>query len=299
VTVTEQHDETASEGAVVRAGLAPLMRRTRGRQDVVVGLIDGPIAIGHPDLASARLQRLGDAAPPASDAGAALAHGTFVAGMLCAERSSAAPAICPGCTIVHRVLFEGARAEGEPVSAPPRVLADGVVACVDAGAEIVNLSVAAAPSPNTDRDLQEALSYAMARGAVVVAAAGNDWTVGGSTITRHPGVLPVTALSSAGRPLPSSTIGRSIGRNGIAAPGERITSLAPGGGSVTWTGTSAAAPFVTGALALLRSLLPSVRATRAAMALRQAPGRRSRSIVPTGLAAHAALILLTHSEARR
>jgi len=73
-----------------------------------------------------------------------------------------------------------------------------------------------------------------------------------------------------------STIGRSIGRSGLGAPGVEITSLGAHGRPVTAGGTSAAAPFVTGAVALLcaafpeasggelKSALPAVRAGRPA-----------------------------------
>lgn len=294
VTASEQLQvETASAAPWQRTGLGPLMERTSGRSDVVVGLIDGPIATDHPGLAGARVRRVGTPLPggePANEAGRR--HATFVAGMLCATRASEAPAICPGCAFVHSVIF-GAAPSGDPApSADPGLLADGLVACVDAGAEIINMSVAAAPSPNTDRNLHDALDYAMSRRVIVVAAAGNDGTIGSSTITRHPGVVPVTALDRDDRPLASSNLGRSIGRRGIAAPGQGITSLDPDGGAVSWSGTSVASPFVTGALALLRSLFPTVAAVHALNALRRSGAASRRSIIPAMLDAHAAFMLL-------
>src|SRR5262249_34836194 len=82
--------------------LAALMSRTRGRPEVRIGLIDGPVAPGHPDLAASNIQEVpgrlrGYCAQVGS---AACAHGTFVAGILCGKRGSAAPAICPGCTLL-------------------------------------------------------------------------------------------------------------------------------------------------------------------------------------------------------
>jgi subtilisin family serine protease len=301
VTVSEQlRAEAASAAACRRAGLGSLMRETSGRPEVLVGLIDGPIATDHPDLLGARVRRLDSPLPLAGDvARAARRHGTFVAGMLCATRASEAPAICPQCTLVHAVIFGAARAGPFTPSADPRLLADGLVACVDAGAEIVNMSVAAAPSPNTDRDLRDALRYAVDRRVVIVAAAGNDGTLGSSTITRHPGVVPVGALGADGRPLASSNLGSSIGRRGVAAPGEAITSLDSDGGTVTWSGTSVAAPFVTGALALLRSLFPATSAMQALFVLRSSGAPQRRSIMPAVLDARAAYRLLKQTELRR
>jgi hypothetical protein len=73
-----------------------LMERSSGRHEVVIGLIDGPVATNHPDLAGSNLRRIG-AKPGAGCAltdSVACLHGTFVAGMLSARRGSAAPAIC-------------------------------------------------------------------------------------------------------------------------------------------------------------------------------------------------------------
>src|SRR6516162_5601797 len=77
--------------------LAPLMQRTSGRAEVKVAVIDGPVAVAHPDLSGARIHevpgRLGAAC--ARVGSAACTHGTFVAGILSANRASSAPAICP------------------------------------------------------------------------------------------------------------------------------------------------------------------------------------------------------------
>jgi subtilisin family serine protease len=64
---------------------------------------------------------------------------------------------------------------------------DAIVDYVNAGARVLNLS-AALPQPFSKgaRELEEALGCAAQRGAIVVAAAGNQGTVGGSAITRHP-----------------------------------------------------------------------------------------------------------------
>jgi len=291
--------ETASASACQRAGLGPLMRRTAGRPDVLIGLIDGPIAVDHSDLLGARVKRLASSVPHGDPTDVARRHGTFVAGMLCATRGSEAPAICPECTVLHSVIFGAARTDAFTPSSDTAPLVDGLVACVDAGVDIINMSVAAAPSPNTDRNLDDALSYAMDRRVVVVAAAGNHGTVGSSTITRHRGVVPVIACDSEARPLVSSNLGSSIGQRGIAAPGEGVTSLDPGGGTVRWSGTSVATPFVTGALALLRSLVPATSAVQALIALRRSSAPRPRSIMPLVMDAHAAFRLLTRAYDRR
>jgi hypothetical protein len=83
-------------------GLTPLLERTRGIPEIMVGLIDGPAALDHPDLAGQGIREIAGAVPAAcaNRDSAACAHGTFVAGMLAAKRGSIAPAICPDCTFI-------------------------------------------------------------------------------------------------------------------------------------------------------------------------------------------------------
>ena len=85
-----------------------------------------------------------------------------------------------------------------------------------------------------------------------------------------------------------SNLGSSIGRRGLGAPGDRITSLGAEGGTLTLGGTSAAAPFVTGTMALLWSEFPAATATEIRLAATQASALRRSSVVPPLLDAWAA-----------
>jgi subtilisin family serine protease len=264
-------------------GLLPLMARTSGRPEIAVGLIDGPVALDHPDLAAENIRevpgKLSAACGDASDA--ACAHGTFIAGVLLAKRTSVAPAICPGCSLLVRPIFSEAPANGEQLpSASAPDLADAIIDVIDAGARVINLSVALqGPSPSGGRGLQEALDFALHRGVVVVAAAGNQGAVGGSVITGHPGVIPVAAYDLRGRPMDSSNLGSSIGRRGLGAPGEAVTSLGVNN-PLTLGGTSAATPFVTGAVALIWSEFPGATAAAVRSAVIRAAAPRRTTIVP-------------------
>lgn len=277
-------DRPSARSPLDVVGLSRLMERTPGRPEVVVGLIDGPVAANHADLATESIRSLPSplAGPSARATGAAGAHGTYVAGILSARRDSRAPAICPGCTLLVRPIFlESAPENADTPSASPEELAEAIVECVAAGARVLNLSVAlAAPSPNTERKLEQALGYAAARGAVVVAAAGNQATLGSSAITRHPAVLPVVACDHRGWPAAGSNLAASIGRRGLMAPGEAIVSLQADGGVTRMSGTSAAVPFVTGTVALLGSLFPSVPMVMIRAAVAGGIGLRSSSVVP-------------------
>jgi subtilisin family serine protease len=264
--------------------LTPLMERTSGRPEIKVGLIDGPVVVDHPELATESIQevpgKLSGACAQASSA--ACMHGTFVAGILCAKRNSSAPAICPNCTLLVRPIFsETISGNGQLPSATPEELAAAIVECIDAGAGILNVSAALAqPSAKGERQLEDALDYAARRRVIAVAAAGNQGTLGSSVITRHPWVIPVSACDLRGRPVSQSNLGSSIGRRGLSAPGEDITSLGADNKPLTFGGTSAATPFVTGAVALLWSEFPGATAAEVKFAVTQAYAPPRRIVVP-------------------
>jgi subtilisin family serine protease len=263
--------------------LTPLMQRSLGRPQIKVGMIDGPVAIHHPDFVGQPLHEISGrhGATCSRAASTACMHGTFVAGMLSAKRGSVAPAICPNCTLLIRPIFpETLSATGDTPSASPEELAAAVVDTVNAGARVINLSAALTnPSAHGEHVLASALNYASRQGVIVIAAAGNQGTVGSSTITAHPWVIPVVSCDLRARPTPESNLGISIGRCGLTAPGENIVSLGPNGKPQTSSGTSAAAPFVTGTIALLWSEFPRATASEIKLAVTQATKPR-RSIVP-------------------
>lgn len=274
-------------------GLPPLMARGTGRPETVVALIDGSVATGHPELAGQDVRILGAGAgcPPADRA---CGHGTFVAGVLKAGRSSAAPGICPGCTLLVRPVFGRA---SPPHPAGPGARPDELVAAltdvVDAGGRVINLSLSVARPGRADvRALVDALDHAADRGAIIVAAAGNQGLVDSTVITRHPAVVPVVSYTARGRPMARSNLGTTIGRRGLGAPGEAVVSLGADGGASVLSGTSAAVPFVTGAVALLWSQFPAAPAAAVRYAVTRSPARPRRSVVPPLLDARAAYRML-------
>jgi subtilisin family serine protease len=266
--------------------LTELMNRTHGSPDLKIGLIDGPVATEHADLSVEHILDIrGDRNSPGVchrlDSVACL-HGTFVAGILSGKRGSLAPSICPKCTLLVRPIFpETGAANGELPNATPGELAQAILDCIHAGARVLNISAGVAgPSPESNPWLREALDFAARRGIIVVVAAGNQGTLGSTAITRHPWVISAVGYDLTGRPMSQSNLGNSIGRRGLGAPGERITSLGARGEPLTLGGTSAAAPFVTGAIALLWSKFPAATATEIKLAATQAYGRRRNTVVP-------------------
>jgi subtilisin family serine protease len=257
----------------------------------VIGLIDGPVALSHPSLSGSIREVSGRASASCTLASSvACLHGTFVAGILSATRGSSAPAICPDCTLLLRPIFlESPADSGSLPNATPEELAAAIVEAVKAGARVVNLSAALVQrSTGGERELQQALDFAASHGAITVAAAGNQGTLGGSVITRHRWVVPVAGCDLRGRPFSESNFGSSIGRRGLSAPAENISSLGADSKPRVFGGTSAAAPFATGTIALLWSEFPSATAGQVKFAVTQAGGGSQNTVVPPLLDAWAA-----------
>jgi len=137
-------------------------------------------------------------------------------------------------------------------------VAQAIIWAVDNGASVINLSL----SRNSERwpaSWDEAFLYAFESDVVIVAASGNreaqSYATAPATI---PGVLSVTAVDR------DSAVNSSAGVSGIgvavAAPGVEMLGSFPGGEIKMWEGSSAAAPIVTGLVALMRQSDPAASA---------------------------------------
>ncbi len=276
--------------------LSALMQRTSGRSDILVGLIDGPVLMDRSDLWTSNVRHLGSqlSATCAQSTSGACMHGTLVAGILSAKRGSPAPAICPNCTLLVRAVFsEKAKAIAQMPSATPLELADAIIDAINAGARVINLSLSVVESSaRGQRQLEAALSYATKRGTLLVAAAGNQGEVGASVLSRHAWVIPVTGCDLEGRPTGQSNLGVSIGRFGLSAPAQNIASLGPNGKPEIFGGTSAAAPFVSGTIALLWSEFPAASASAVKFAVTGSSRQSRKTVVPPLLDAWAAYQVL-------
>ncbi|MGY4712472.1 type VII secretion-associated serine protease mycosin [Mycolicibacterium sp. CBM1] len=219
-------------------------------------------------------------------------HGTVVAGIIAAAPDPSDPSgfagIAPEATLVSirqsSNMFGPLADPGSRGSGDVATLAMAVRTAADMGASVINISsVACTESTLDDRALGAALAYAVdVKDAVVVTAAGN---VGGAgqcprqntaaevTVVASPAwyddyVLTVGSVAADGEPSPFSLTGPWVD---VAAPGEDIVSLDPDGeglidtvptpsGPVPISGTSYAAPFVSGLAALVRSRFPRLSA---------------------------------------
>ncbi len=224
---------------------------------VVVAVIDTGVDATHPELAGRVLPEI-DLLPDVAHAPEQNAHGTRVASLIAGGLDGVGmTGVAPQAGIL-------------PVSAldpagfgDSSTVARAIIAAADAGARVINLSLG---GPDPDPVLDEACAYAFAKGAVIVAAGGNNYAsdTGVQYPAASPHVLGVASTDRAGNPASFSNAGRHID---LAAPGEDILAAIPGGGYDRDSGTSFSAPHVAGALALILSANPSLSAAEAAYAV--------------------------------
>jgi subtilisin family serine protease len=134
--------------------------------------------------------------------------------------------------------------------------ARGIVEAVDRGARVVNVSMGTRAD---DFLLRQAVEYALSKDVLIVAAAGNDGVDGLLYPARYPGVLAVSGVDASGRHLYFSNRGNEVA---LAAPGLGVAAAGADGDLVLFSGTSPAAPFVSGAAAWLLSEDATLTASR-------------------------------------
>lgn len=122
-------------------------------------------------------------------------------------------------------------------------VAQGIVAAADNGANIINLSLG---SYGDSVVLRDAIDYANERGTSIVAATGNDGIEQVSYPAAYEKVIGVSAIDASGEFAGFSNYGDSVD---IGAPGVGINTAWEQDGEVSFSGTSAASPFVAGAIA--------------------------------------------------
>jgi subtilisin family serine protease len=254
-TVFEQLDTTPNDAdwyaqwGLRRISMPSVWDRTRGSNNVVVAVLDTGVASGHPDLQGAILpgyNLVDPAKPPADDNG----HGTAVAGIIAARTNNheGIAGVCWTCSILPiKVLAADGTGDTARVAA-------GVVRAADAGARVISMSLG---GPGADRTLDDAIAYALGKGAIVVAAAGNNGTSSLFYPAASPGVVSVAASDESDHLYSWSNFGSWVQ---IAAPGCNAAP-APVGGYVLFCGTSSATPVVAGLAALLLSADPNASRT--------------------------------------
>ena len=265
---------------------APEAWSTSTGDGALIAIVDSGVDLSHPDLASQLVGGAtftcgdrpapcgnGDWVGPDGEAQENDRHGTHVAGIAAAATGNGigVAGTAPEADLLAVKVLEDGSGSFEEIAA-------GIRWSADQGADVINLSLGAIPGAQAltytglISDTTEAIAYARSQGAVVVAAAGNDFQFPlCGTPAFEDGALCVTATDSREAPASYSNMGLKPDLQAVAGPGgsslpacgEDVLSTVPVGTSQygetcgygadydEMAGTSMAAPHVSGVAALL------------------------------------------------
>lgn len=249
---------------------------TQGSSDVTVAIVDSFFALDHPDLDGRWRDPINitthrrNVLPPAGAADSDSNHGTHVAGIAIGSNTGrGASGMAPRCRWIPIAL-------GKPIWSINML--EGVLYAIYKGADVVNVSLGLAISPEvlrmpvdsqfarasvTGQRLKAVWDYvthlARERKCVIVWAAGNDNSlIAMEAMKRNDENIKVSAVDGYCRKAPFSNHGNyakyGAEYSTLSAPGVGILSCVGNSSYDRWDGTSMAAPIVTGAVALMKSL---------------------------------------------
>ena len=165
-------------------------------------------------------------------------HGTAVASVI-AGSDPLTPGVSPGVELIS------IRIADETGFSDSYWLAEGILAAVDAGADLINISMG---SLGDSLLVRRAIEQATARGALIIAAAGNNGIGEVNFPAANEGVIGVGGVDASGEHLLFSNTGSGVD---VSAPGFGINAAWPGEQGLSVSGTSFSAPIITGSLAAI------------------------------------------------
>ncbi|MBC7545991.1 MAG: peptidase S8, partial [Candidatus Sericytochromatia bacterium] len=227
----------------------------KGDPNTLLAIVDTGIDSKHPDLA-AKIGTNYNAIDQSNNANDGHGHGTHCAGIAAALTNNGVgmAGIAPNNRIFSvKVLSDS----GQGTTAD---VCSGMTKAADMGAKVISMSLGGSGGQQVKQD---AVNYCLSKDALIVAAMGND----GGNVKTYPGacdgVMAVGSTDAADKRSSFSNFGTWIS---VTAPGSKIWSTLPTGGSAMGTGygiasgTSMATPAVAGLAILVRSQFPLLTA---------------------------------------
>jgi hypothetical protein len=242
---------------------------------VKVGVLDTGIDVDHPDLNVAGgictmdIQNCSSGTSYDDDNG----HGTHVAGIIAAlQNNQGIVGIAPNVELYAiKSLGRGGSSS--------TIIAKGIEWAINNNIDILNLSITTTLGPDI---MQKFIEAAYDSGMIIVGAAGNEGATRGVQYPAlYEDVIAISSVNLEKKITATSSTGEKIE---LAAPGFEITSTYPldryaeGKGYATLSGTSMAAPHVTGIAALYKERFPSFSNSK----IRELLTSRSEDLGPIG-----------------
>ncbi|MBO9558765.1 MAG: S8 family serine peptidase [Caulobacter sp.] len=235
-------------------------------QGITVAVVDTGVDSSQPDLTGAVSSSSTDIVAGRNALVGTSRHGTRVADIIAARFNGAGTIGVAYASTILSIRADDSRVA--TVGCPECVfdsdaLADALDYAVAKGARVINLSLGG-DGPEGAR-FEGALARAVAAGAVIAASSGNDgaaessWPARYAVDPRYAGsVIAVGALTQAGVMASYSNKAGAAANGYLSAPGDAITTECDSTGCAVVSGTSFAAPQVSGALALLMQAFPNI-----------------------------------------
>jgi subtilisin family serine protease len=262
-----------------QAGFSTIWRPSGAARPVTVAILDTGVDATQPDLAGVVRSQI-DLVNGGSSTGDDNGHGTAVAGVVAALANNGigGAGVCGACSILS-IKVMGSNGNGDLAT-----VAAGIVRAADMHARVIDLSLG---GPQGLDALQQAVTYALGKGSIVVAAAGNSGLATPFFPANYPGVISVAGSNQSDRLYSWSEHGPWIA---VSAPGCNVAPLLHGGYG-QFCGTSSATPLVAGLAGIMVAAHPSATNVRVASAIERtakrirAGVRFGRISAPSALAA--------------
>jgi len=241
-----------------------------GDKDLVIAVIDDGFDLSHPELSKNIVKPKNLTNPKGSVNIGKTGHGTHVAAIALglANNGFGSSGIAPNCKFMPLQV-----ADKNGIMSSSAII-DAVLYAINNDADVINMSLgkmmmpqvanypeakqeemAARMNPDEEEFWNQLFLMASDRGVSVVLAGGNqNIIIGLDPMQRTPYTINVSAIDKNNNKASFSNYGR---RSSLSAPGVQIYSAMPGAKIGPMDGTSMAAPVVSGAVALMKSVNPS------------------------------------------
>ncbi len=240
--------------ALQKIDAATAWKITQGKSDLIVAVIDTGVDASHPDL-QGKLVKGYNFVDNNTNTNDIVGHGTFVASLIAARANDEVgiSGIAPQVKIMPLKVMD------DTESGNSLRVAKAIRYAVDNGAKVINLSLG---SDSASRNIKSAIDYAISKNVVVVAASGNEGNEGNQP--NYPasfaGVISVAATGPRDTVAAFSNHNRSVA---VSAPGVNVIGARSAQNQIcrpyrndfycVASGTSFAAPYVSGTVALMLS----------------------------------------------
>ena len=245
----------STQWALSKISMPNAWNMTTGSSAVKVGIIDSGITTDHPDLKNrinTSLSKNFDGV--STDISDAAGHGTKVAGIIGAQGNNTAGI----CGVNWNVSLVVLKISQNP-TLDANIIAEAIVYAKSKGIKLLNMSFGVAPNSNLATAINQ-------YNGLIVCAAGNSGKNLDGPVTIYPAqytsdkIIVVGASKQNDQRLGSSNYGKQT--VDLFAPGSSIMTTDSSGNYSQYSGSSFAAPFVTGVAALILALHPNATAAQ-------------------------------------